>query len=224
MLKEFTMNTGNVKILSQFNLKFMKKVFLSSILVLGLLLNFGCVKNSDMEISPSSMQLSPEKGDTIAILKTTLGEIKMLLYVKEAPETTKNFIELAKAGKYDDTIFHRVIDNFMIQGGDFEKRNGFGGYSYKGPGTYLEDEFGENLVHIYGAVSMANGGPNTAGSQFFIVQAENGTPWLNGKHAIFGYIYEGMNTVEKIADMETDDFDKPTKDIVVETITIEEFK
>ncbi len=204
----------------------MKKVILSLCFILGLLFIFGCATNNDMEnkTNNSTMQLSPEKGDTIAILETNFGEIRMLLYTELAPETTKNFIELAKAGKYDDTIFHRVINNFMIQGGDFEKRNGFGGYSYKGPNTYLEDEFGKNLVHIYGAVSMANGGPGTAGSQFFIVQAKDGTSWLNGKHAIFGYVYEGMDAVEKIADTETDDNDKPTKDVIVETVTIEEFK
>lgn len=212
----------------------MKKAFLSSVLLLGLLLSFGCAKKSDVEnkTNPdkesssknSAMQLSPEAGDTIAVLKTNFGEIKILLYVKKAPETTKNFIELAKAGKYNDTIFHRVINDFMIQGGDFEKKNGMGGYSYKGPGTYLNDEFGENLVHIYGAVSMANAGPDTGGSQFFIVQAEDGTSWLNGKHAIFGYVYEGMDAVEKIADTEIGDNNKPIEDVIVETVTIEEFK
>lgn len=203
----------------------MKKIILSLCLILGLLFAFGCATNNDMKNKTNSViKTSPEKGDTIAILETNFGEIKMLLYTELAPETTKNFIELAKAGKYNDTIFHRVIDNFMIQGGDFETRDGFGGYSYLGPGTYLKDEFGENLVHIYGAVSMANGGPDTAGSQFFIVQAKDGTSWLNGKHAIFGYVYEGMDTVEKIADTETDGNNKPTEDVMLETVTIEKFK
>lgn len=147
----------------------------------------------------------------------------MLLYTEEAPETTKNFIELSKEGKYNDTIFHRIIDDFMIQGGDFENRNGTGGYSYKGPGTYLKDEFGEGLEHKYGAVSMANAGPDTAGSQFFIVQASGGTPWLDGAHAIFGYVYEGMDVVEEMANVETDGSDKPLEDVVLEEVVIETF-
>lgn len=169
------------------------------------------------------MKLAPESGNTIAIIKTNLGEIRMLLYTEQAPETAKNFIELSKEGKYNDVIFHRVIDDFMIQGGDFENKNGTGGYSYKGPGTTLKDEFGEGLEHKYGAVSMANSGPNTGGSQFFIVQAAAGTSWLNGKHAIFGYVYEGMDVVEKMADVEKDGMDKPLEDVVLEEVTIETF-
>ena len=147
----------------------------------------------------------------------------MLLYTKQAPETTKNFIELSEEGKYKNTIFHRIIDDFMIQGGDFEKRNGMGGYSYKGPGTYLEDEFGIGLEHKYGVVSMANAGPNTGGSQFFIVQAASGTPWLNGVHAIFGYVYEGMDVVEEIANVQTDNNSKPLEDVILEEVIIGTF-
>lgn len=171
-----------------------------------------------------TMRTKPEKGDTIATLQTNYGDIKMFFYTSEAPETARNFIELAKAGKYDNSIFHRVIDCFMVQGGDFENSNGTGGYSYKGPGTSLEDEFGEGLKNIRGAVSMANSGPDTGGSQFFIVQADYGTPWLDGKHAVFAYVYEGMGSVDKIAKVKKGGQDKPLEDVVIEKVTISEFK
>lgn len=157
----------------------------------------------------------------MAILYTNFGEIEIELYTQQAPETTKNFIELSNTGKYNNTIFHRVIDDFMIQGGDFENRNGTGGYSYKGPGTSLDDEFGEGLSHKRGALSMANRGPDTGGSQFFIVQAENGTPHLDGKHAIFGQVTKGMDIVDKIAGIDADAFDKPLEDVIIEKIEIE---
>lgn len=189
---------------------------------------YGCGNSEQAPVSTTyntpemktNMQLKPEKGDTIATIKTNMGEMKVLLYTEEAPETTKNFIELSKAGKYNDTIFHRVIANFMIQGGDFTNRNGTGGHSYKGPGTYLQDEFDDNLTHVKGALSMANAGPNTGGSQFFVVQSEAGTPWLNGKHAIFGYVYEGLDVVDKIADLDTDAMDRPLEDVVIEEVAI----
>ncbi len=168
------------------------------------------------------MKIIPEPGDTIAKMKTSHGDVNIILYTEKAPETVKNFVEHSKAGKYDGVGFHRVIDNFMIQGGDFENRNGTGGYSYKGPGTSLEDEFGEGLSHLRGALSMANAGPDTGGSQFFIVQRDGGTPTLDGVHAIFGYVYDGMGTVDKIAKLDTDYNDKPTEDVLIESIEITE--
>lgn len=170
------------------------------------------------------MKIIPEAGDTIAILKTSEGEIAILLHTDKAPETTKNFIELANAGKYENVVFHRVIKDFMLQTGDFENGNGTGGHSYKGPGTYLEDEFGEGLAHLRGAISMANAGPNTGGSQFFIVQKEGGTDWLDGAHAVFGYVYDGMDTVDQIAGVEKDASDRPLEDIIIEKIEIQEYK
>lgn len=170
-----------------------------------------------------TMQKEPQKGDTIATITTNLGELKMLLYTEKAPITTKNFIELTKQGKYKDVPFHRVIEDFMIQGGDFERKNGTGGYSFEGPGTNIPDEFDEELKHAYGAVSMANAGPNTGGSQFFIVQAPLGTPWLDGRHAVFGYIYKGMDLVDKIAVVETDAMDRPKEEILIEEISIDEY-
>lgn len=211
----------------------MKKALLSTTLILAVLFSFGCTKKTDLEeltdlpddkpLTQSEMKLVPVIGDTIATLKTNQGELKMLLYTEKAPETAKNFIELSKEGKYNDTVFHRVIDDFMIQGGDFENRNGTGGYTYEGPGTYLIDEFGDGLEHKYGAVSMANAGPNTGGSQFFIVQNSSGAPHLNGIHAIFGFVFDGMDVVEKMADVETGDMDRPVEDVVIEEIVIETF-
>ncbi|MBD3360918.1 peptidylprolyl isomerase [Candidatus Peregrinibacteria bacterium] len=206
----------------------MKKTIFISSLILLLTFSFNCAGTGQKEtpsqpITDNQMKTSPQKGDTVAKIKTNFGNIKILLYTDKAPETAKNFIELSKAGKYDNNIFHRVIKDFMIQGGDFENRNGTGGYSYKGPGTTIEDEFGEGLSHIYGAVSMANAGPDTGGSQFFIVQNKEGTKRLDGKHSIFGYVFEGMDNVEKIAGLKTDQRDRPLEDVIIETIEIDEF-
>ena len=156
-----------------------------------------------------------------ATLKTTMGDIKIELFKEKAPETVKNFVELAKAGKYENVPFHRVINDFMVQTGDFENKNGTGGHSYKGPGTYLEDEFGEGLEHVYGTVSMANAGPNTGGSQFFIVDAPKGTDWLDGHHAIFG-IVKDMKVVEKISEVEKDVMDRPKEEVLILSVEINE--
>ncbi len=186
------------------------------------------VENTPIVISqlnpPETMQTKPEKGDTIATLTTNMGEIKILLYTKDVPETAKNFAELAKDKKYDGTIFHRVINNFMIQGGDFENRNGTGGYTYKGEGTSLKDEINPELSHFRGAVSMANAGPNTSGSQFFIVQNPQGAKYLDGGYSLFGYAYEGMEVVDKIAAVKKDSMDKPLEDVVLEKVKIEVVK
>ena len=175
-------------------------------------------------LNTESMRQVPNEGDTVAHMKTNQGDLKILLYTDEVPETTKNFVELANAGKYNDTIFHRVIDCFMVQGGDFENANGTGGHSYKGEGTKFEDEFHDDLNHIKGALSMANSGPNTNGSQFFIVQADRGTPHLDGMHSVFGFVYEGIDVVDAIAGAETAMGDKPAEDIVVESVEIITFE
>ncbi|MBL4694905.1 peptidylprolyl isomerase [Candidatus Gracilibacteria bacterium] len=170
------------------------------------------------------MATTPKAGDTIAIMDTSHGTMKILLYTEHVPETTKNFIEHSNEGRYNDAPFHRIIKDFMIQGGDFENQNGTGGYSYKGPGTSIPDEFHDDLSHIKGALSMANSGPNTGGSQFFIVQNEDGTAFLDGRHAVFGYIYDGLDNVDKIADIETDGGDRPSEPVLIKTITISEYK
>lgn len=162
----------------------------------------------------------PENTDVI--IHTSEGDIYVDLYQDQVPETTKNFLELSKAGKYNGVPFHRVINDFMIQTGDFENQNGTGGYSYKGPGTLLEDEFASGLTHTKGVLSMANRGPNTGGSQFFIVQADEGTPWLDGKHAIFGNVVKGIEIVDKIATVDTDAFDGPLEPIIINSVEIVE--
>ena len=151
----------------------------------------------------------------VAKFETSMGDFRIELYSDLAPNTVKNFVDLAKKNFYDGVIFHRVIDNFMIQGGD-PKGNGTGG-----PGYTIPDEFGEGLKHnAPGILSMANAGPNTGGSQFFITLVP--TPWLDGHHAIFGHVIEGMNVVEAIGHTKTGRNDKPVKDVVIKTITIEE--
>ena len=160
-----------------------------------------------------------KKGNTTAVLKTSMGDIEIELYQNEAPETVKYFVELAKAGKYENVPFHRVINDFMVQTGDFENKNGTGGHSYKGEGTYLEDEFGKGLEHVYGAVSMANAGPNTGGSQFFIVDAPKGTDWLDGHHSIFG-IVKDMDVVEKISEVDVNAMDNPLEEVLILSVEI----
>ena len=151
----------------------------------------------------------------VADFQTSMGNFRIELYSDLAPKTVENFVSLAKKNFYDGVIFHRVIDKFMIQGGD-PTGTGMGG-----PGYHIDDEFGEGLKHnAKGILSMANAGPNTGGSQFFITLVP--TPWLDGHHAIFGHVIEGMDIVEKIGHTKTNRQDRPVKDVVIQTITIEE--
>ena len=145
--------------------------------------------------------------------KTNMGEFVAEMFEDKAPKTTENFISLVEKKFYDGIIFHRVIDGFMIQGGD-PTGTGMGGPGYK-----IADEFGEGLTHDdEGYFSMANAGPNTGGSQFFITLAP--TPWLNGHHAIFGRVVEGMDVVRKIGVTKTDFRDRPLEDIKMETVEV----
>ena len=144
-------------------------------------------------------------------LQTNQGDIVIELFEKEAPNLSDNFYWLAKSGKYNNTIFHRVIDGFMIQGGDFENSDGTGGTGFKQ--KYVLDEFSESLSHTRGMVSMANKGPDTNGSQFFIVQQD--AEFLDVRHSIFGKVVSGMEIVDKIASVTTDLNDKPKRDIVI---------
>ncbi len=183
--------------------------------------------SDDTSLTQPEMQKTPQKGDHIATINTSMGDIKVVLYADEVSETVKNFEELAKSGKYDKTIFHRVIKDFMIQGGDIENMGGYGGYSYKGKGTSFADDFKDNLKVVRGALCMANSGKNTNGSQFFIVQAKDGASWLNGKHTVFGFVYEGMDVVDKIAAVKVlmpGYKDKPETDIVLKGVTLDTFK
>ena len=194
----------------------------------------------------SSYQLKPiTDGDIVAVMKTNMGDIKIKLFPNEAPKAVENFTTHAKNGYYNGLIFHRVIKDFMIQGGDPLGR-GFGGESIWG--NSFEDEFNPMLHNLRGALSMANSGPNTNGSQFFIVQASSvpdgmvdqmkdmpqafpadiveayenmgGTPWLDFRHTVFGQVMEGMDVVDAIANVKVGGSDKPLEDVIIETIEI----
>jgi peptidyl-prolyl cis-trans isomerase A (cyclophilin A) len=149
-----------------------------------------------------------------AIFDTTMGTIDVELYENKAPNTTANFIKLAESGYYNGIIFHRVIPQFMVQTGD-PKGDGTGG-----PGYSIKDEFGPGLKHdTPGILSMANSGPNSGGSQFFITTVP--TPWLDGKHAIFGHVVKGQDVVDAISNVKRDARDKPLTPVKINTITIQ---
>lgn len=172
---------------------------------------------------------APEKkGPLYATLKTSMGDIVVQLFDDKVPKTVANFVDLATGAKewtdpktrekvkrplYNGTIFHRVIPGFMIQGGD-PLGNGTGG-----PGYRFEDEFNPELKHSKGGIlSMANAGPNTNGSQFFIT--EKATPWLDGKHSVFGEVVKGQSVVDAIANVPRDMRDRPIKDVVLQEVLI----
>ena len=145
-------------------------------------------------------------------MRTTEGVIVFELFDEDAPQTVNNFKKLAGDGFYDGVIFHRVIRDFMIQGGDPT------GTGSGGPGYTFEDEFNDNKV-VRGALAMANAGPNTNGSQFFIVTTPE-APWLDGKHTVFGRIVDGMDVVDRIEATQTDVRDRPTSDIAIEGVDL----
>jgi peptidyl-prolyl cis-trans isomerase B (cyclophilin B) len=147
-----------------------------------------------------------------ATLNTNHGPIVLELFEGEAPKTVENFRKLAEDGFYDGVIFHRVIPDFMIQGGDPT------GTGTGGPGYTFEDEFNDHPVER-GALAMANAGPNTNGSQFFIVTAD-ACPWLDGKHTVFGRVTDGMDVVDTIEQVATGAADRPVDDIVIEQIVL----
>jgi len=160
--------------------------------------------------SPPEMKIDSEK-DYKAVLHTENGDIRINLFQDKAPKTVNNFVFLSKEGFYDDTIFHRVIMNFMAQGGD-PTRTGSGG-----PGYRFEDEFDPDLRHNKpGILSMANAGPNTNGSQFFITHVP--TPWLDNKHSVFGEVVEGMDVLFSIPQRDPSNPDAPG--VTIESIEI----
>ena len=149
----------------------------------------------------------------MAEFKTSMGNFKIELFNEKAPITTGNFIKLVKDGFYNGLIFHRVIPNFMIQGGCPH------GTGRGGPRYTIRDEFHPDLKHdSKGILSMANAGPNTGGSPFFITVAE--TPWLDGKHSIFGKVIKGLDVIDSISMVEKDRNDKPIKNVIIKSIKI----
>jgi len=184
-----------------------------------------------------------QKNEQVVEMETSIGTIKIKLFPEYAPKAVENFITHSKEGYYDGVIFHRVINDFMIQGGDPEG-TGMGGESIYGQS--FEDEFSNKLFNLRGALSMANSGPNTNGSQFFIVQnsslapelkqkmvdagypaeiieayEKGGTPWLDHKHTVFGQVIEGMDIVDKIGNVEVGERDKPVEDVVIKSIKVD---
>jgi cyclophilin family peptidyl-prolyl cis-trans isomerase len=147
-----------------------------------------------------------------ATITTNRGPIHLELFPDDAPKTVGNFVKLANDGFYDNVIFHRVIPDFMIQGGDPT------GTGSGGPGYSFEDEFNDHKVER-GALAMANAGPNTNGSQFFIVTT-GAAPWLDGKHTVFGRVTEGMDVVDTISEVPRDSRDKPHDDVVIESVSV----
>ena len=199
----------------------------------------------EKELNFPQVDIEKRKGP-FATIKTNLGDMKLVLFPEQAPKTVANFIALSKDGYYDGVIFHRIIQDFMIQGGD-PTGTGMGGESIYG--ERFEDEFSPELYNIRGALSMANAGPNTNGSQFFIVQNSNlpysakelsrggwpepiaeiyankgGTPHLDRRHTVFGQLLDEQSyqILDKIAQVETGAMDRPVEDVVIETIEVED--
>ncbi|WP_442595860.1 peptidylprolyl isomerase [Neobacillus sp. D3-1R] len=184
-----------------------------------------------------------QENERLVEMNTSMGSIKIKLFPEMAPKAVENFIKHSEEGYFDGLIFHRVIKDFMIQGGD-PQGTGMGGESIYG--QPFEDEFSDKLFNLRGALSMANSGPNTNGSQFFIVQntklgegmtdqmkqakypediikaydENGGTPWLDFRHTIFGQVVEGMDIVDSIANVETVENDKPAKDVVIKSVKV----
>jgi len=201
----------------------MYKFILLSLLVLFV----GCAQQQSEQLNNNQ---NSSKGDKVkemlslkenemlvAKFQTNMGNFDIELYPREVPKTVENFVGLAMKNYYNGITFHRIIDNFMIQGGD-PTGTGMGGESYWG-GEFA-DEFSPNLLHdVPGVLSMANAGPNTNGSQFFIILVP--TPWLNGKHSVFGKVFQGLDIVQKIGKVRTNASDKPIESVVIQKLSIE---
>ena len=235
------------------NLKKILSLTLVMLLAIGSTFVLGACDKKENKIESDheiGFQLEmPEKGEEIAILHTNMGDITLRFFPDEAPKAVENFIGLAKEGKYNGVIFHRVISNFMIQGGDFENANGTGGTSIWGED--FEDEFTDVLYNITGSVSMANAGPGTNGSQFFINNASpntfnaeyyqalpkealelykehGGNAHLDGiynnyqsGHTVFAQVIDGMDVVNAISNVQTDmSNNKPLTDVIINSVEI----
>ncbi len=209
----------------------MKKTFTFTLLIISLFLFSACSNlqtenNNEENLNYNTMNIFPEnyrdlysQGYNQAIIKTNLGDIKLRLYGDKSPDTVNNFLNLANQGFYDGLKFHRVIKDFMIQGGCPHTKTGQENiYGTGDPGYSFHDEINDEPL-VLGSLAMANSGPNTNGSQFFIVTAQ-ATPWLDGGHTNFGEVIEGMEIVRSIEDKETKQGDIPVDDIIIEKIEI----
>ena len=187
------------------------------LIVAGVLLLIGIILFLwlNPEAKNTVVQKVSGKPNTVT-LHTNLGDITIQLYHEQAPKASENFWRLSKEGKYDGTVFHRVIEGFMVQGGDYENQDGTGGSSIWG--AEFEDEFSPELSHIRGMVSMANRGPTTNGSQFFMVHKKS--DYLDGRHTIFGQITDGLEVLDTISGVATDNQDRPFEDIRIDKTTV----
>lgn len=205
----------------------MFKKLIGLLFIVAVIISCSNNKESDTQ---KNIQPTIEKGDTldnlmdlknneklIATVQTNMGTFEIELFARDVPRTAKNFAGLALKGYYDGIVFHRVIKDFMIQGGD-PTGTGMGGESIYG--AKFEDEFVPSLMHDSpGIVSMANAGPNTNGSQFFITVVP--TPWLNARHSVFGKVIKGMDVVNAISQVPTNNMDRPVNDVVMQKVTVE---
>jgi len=174
------------------------------------------MNNSTPDVTKTTSETRPQM-----LIKTSLGDIKVELYKDLAPVTVGHMMDFAESGFWENTLFHRVIPDFMIQGGDPESKNqtDFSKHGTGGPDFTFEDEFNDEKL-VKGSIAMANSGPNTNGSQFFIVTADD-TPWLDGKHTNFGKVLEGMDIVEKIEALPTDQNNHPNQtQAIIEKVEI----
>ncbi len=205
----------------------MKKILA---LVLAIALIAGCGKKNETKKSTAQKTTLEEQVKNmmnvgsdemlVAVMKTNMGTMELELYPHKTPKTVENFVGLAMKGYYKGVTFHRVIDNFMIQGGD-PTGTGMGGESFWG--GKFQDEFRQDLrFDSPGVLAMANAGPNTNGSQFFITLVP--TPWLNGHHTIFGHLIKGMDVLKAIGKVKTGPRDKPVNDVIIESVTIQKRK
>lgn len=203
----------------------MKKyvIMLFTIMIMGMLI--GCGKTGDKSVesnstnSSSNTNVSDDKLPIATIEIEGYGEVKAELYPETAPNTVNNFIALANSGFYDNLKFHRIIKDFMIQGGDPEG-NGTGGPGYKIEGEFTSNGFANNLKHTKGVISMARAqDPNSAGSQFFIMTGD--APHLDGEYAAFGKVISGMDIIENVGNVETKANDVPKKDVIIKSIKVD---
>jgi len=174
---------------------------------------------NQMSIAPAKQQENLAAIYKGAIIKTNFGDIQVEFYGDKSPNTVTNFLKLAQSGFYDSTKFHRVIPQFMIQGGDpNSKDDDWSNDGMGDPGYKFDDEFNDEKL-VRGSLAMANSGPNTNGSQFFIVTAE-ATPWLDGKHTNFGHVVKGMDVVTKIENLPRNENDHPTTDATINSVEL----
>ena len=174
-------------------------------------------ENMEKTYSAQHQMTIDDSKNYTAVIKTSLGDMKVEFFTKDAPITVNNFVTLAKDGYYDGVIFHRVISDFMIQGGD-PSGTGHGDYG-KYPGYEFEDELNKQIPYSKGILAMANRGPNTNGSQFFIMHVDYPLPY---SYTIFGKVIDGLDVIDTIASVETGAGDKPVEDVVIESVEISE--